>query len=456
MKGAGNVRTRESRLQAPERPEFGRRREKAGWPGFVKGPPLPQWSIPLFYSAAALLMGLALPRIEHRWFPELWSPVGIDAALEIGSSIATGMLVLTGIVCGVAFVMLRLGGPGHPAHLLPWMARGPLLPHAIGVFSATFLYAMAVLAQLDRLGNRRVSFLSTCAAVALLVASVGVLVGLIRRFGDLQTESVIQLLARLGRNAIDDLYTPVQPPAVPAPEGQLDRTPVTQTLIHTGPPRTIQALDAAALVQAARDSGGVIEFIAEVGDTVAEGITILCVRGAHTSIPEEVLARAITKGEERTFEQDPAYAIRLLVDIAIRALSPAANAPTTAVQVLDQLEDLLLRLGRRPLGIGSFRDRNGVLRLVIPVPTWEDFLSLALDEIRLYGGTSIRVMRRMRALIADLTDTLPADRQPALRREQDRLERAVARAFDDTGASTLAGVEDPQGLGTPRRRRANM
>ena len=94
-------------------------------------------------------------------------------------------------------------------------------------------------------------------------------------------------------------------------------------------------------------------------------------------------------GEERTFEQDPKYAIRLLVDIAIKALSPAINDPTTAVQALDQIEDLLLRLGRRRLEIGEFRDRDGQLRLVVPSPTWEDFLRLAFDEIRYCGARSV-------------------------------------------------------------------
>src|SRR4029079_9204355 len=116
-------------------------------------------------------------------------------------------------------------------------------------------------------------------------------------------------------------------------------------------------------------------------------------------------------GNERTFEQDPKYALRLLVDIAIKALSPAINDPTTAVQALDQSEDLLLRIGQRDLQIGKYRDTDGTLRLVIPFPTWEDLLLLALDEIRFCGATSVQVMRRMNALVADLIGALPKDRR---------------------------------------------
>ena len=119
------------------------------------------------------------------------------------------------------------------------------------------------------------------------------------------------------------------------------------------------------------------------------------------------MREGIEFGEERTFEQDPKYAIRLLVDIAIKALSPAINDPTTAVQALDQIEDLLLRLGQRHLEIGKYYDGDGELRLVVPFPTWDDLVRLAFDEICFYGATSVQVMRRMNALIADLTRAVP-------------------------------------------------
>jgi uncharacterized membrane protein len=163
--------------------------------------------------------------------------------------------------------------------------------------------------------------------------------------------------------------------------------------------------------------------------------------------------KAYVLGDERTFDQDPKYAIHLLVDIAIRALSPAINDPSTAVQALDHIQDLLLRLGRRRLEIGGFRDRHGDLRLVVPFPAWEDFLTLALEEIRHYGASSKQVMRRMGALLSDLIETLPPERRKALRREQERLGAVIARSFADDEAIMLACVEDRQGIGAPRMQR---
>jgi uncharacterized membrane protein len=158
-------------------------------------------------------------------------------------------------------------------------------------------------------------------------------------------------------------------------------------------------------------------------------------------------------GEERTFEQDPKYAIRLLVDIAIKALSPAVNDPTTAVQALDQIEDLLRRLGSRRLEIGAVRDSDGKLRVVIPHPAWEDFLILAFEEIRFYGANSVQVMRRMNALISDLILALPEGRQTPLRRYQQRMDATIAQSFANTEERQEASVEDRQGLGSPRTRR---
>jgi uncharacterized membrane protein len=231
--------------------------------------------------------------------------------------------------------------------------------------------------------------------------------------------------------------------------------PRTQTVIHRGRPRSVQAVSAARLVNLAKESGGVIEMDAAVGDTVVELMPILNVFGASRPIDERRLIRGIELGEGRTFEQDPKYAIRLLVDIAIKALSPAINDPTTAVQALDQIEDLLLRLGRCDLEIGAFRDSDGRLRLVVPFPTWNDLLRLAFDEICFYGNNSVQVMRRMNALVDDLIPALPEVRHAALRQWDARLKASITHAFTDSEERVEASQEDRQGLGIPRHSSVN-
>jgi len=109
------------------------------------------------------------------------------------------------------------------------------------------------------------------------------------------------------------------------------------------------------------------------------------------------LLDGVALGDERTITQDPLYAIRLLVDVGIRALSPAVNDPTTAVQVLDRLDDLVRRVARKRLDVGVVRDADGRSLLRVRTPTWDDYLEVALTELRQYGVTSIQVLRRLRA-----------------------------------------------------------
>jgi uncharacterized membrane protein len=343
--------------------------------------------------------------------------------------------------------MVQFSATAYSPRLVLWVARDPIVSHSIGIFSATFLYALLELAWVDRETSARVPLISGRLVLVLLLASMGMFIALIERIGSLQINRMLVFTGNQGRKAIDELYRPMQSIAASKDTVARDLLPVTQTVRHVGHPQVIQAIRFGALVELATASGTVIEVAAAVGDSVLEMMPLLRVRGGHQPLTEAVLQGAIEAGDERTFEQDPKYALRLVVDIAIKALSPAINDPTTAVQALDQVEDLLLRLGRCRLEIGGFCDAQGKLRLVVPFPTWDDFLRLALDEIRAYGAGSVQVMRRMKALVKNLREVLPAERHEALRHWEDRLRSSIARSFEDAEEKRDASVADRQGLG---------
>ena len=287
--------------------------------------------------------------------------------------------------------------------------------------------------------------------IALLIVSVIMFIFLIQRVGMLQVNRMLIFTGDQGREIIENLYPPLDTPSCQG-SAEIAQSLCLQTLLHYGQPRFIQEVDIPALEEIASRNGCAIELVASVGDAALEATPMLRVFGVGTPVPEDSLRLAIRLGGERTFKQDPKYAIRLLVDIAIKALSPAINDPTTAVQTLDQIEDLLIRLGRRRLEIGSFCDAAGSLRLLISFPTWDDFLSLAFDEIRLYGATSVQVMRRMKALVNEPISILPEERQPALRHWQERLQLTIARSFPDEEDKMEASAEDRQGLGSTRHK----
>jgi uncharacterized membrane protein len=406
------------------------------------------WIIPLAYALAAVLLGMVIPRLEHRYLPHLLSAISPSGAQAICSAIASGMIALTGIVFSLTFVMVQFSATAYSPRLVLWVARDPVFSHALGVFTATFLYALLLLGWVDRNSSGNVPMVSGWMVFGLLAASMGMFIVLIDRVGMLQVSRMLFYTADQGREAIADLYaSDGSIPVYPATGAHRD-LPVTQTVIHAGRPQVIQAVRIRALVRAAAASGGIIEVVAPVGSTLVEMTPVLRVYGASEPLNERAIRRAIPVGDERTFEQDPKYAIRLIVDIAIKALSPAINDPTTAVQALDQIEDLLIRLGRGRLEVGAFPDREGKVRLVVTFPTWEQYLRLSLDEIRAYGAESVQVMRRMQALLGNLRTVLPAERQAAIGRWERRLEATVARSFANAEEQHDALVADQQGLGT--------
>jgi uncharacterized membrane protein len=411
---------------------------------------LTAWLIPLSYAAGALILGFTVPRLASSILPGFVSSVSVNAAIGIYSAIASGMIALTGIVFSLTFVMVQFSATAYSPRLVLWIARDRVMSHAMGIFTATFLYAIAALAWVDRSASGRVPLAGTVLVTVFLIVSIIIFIVLIQRVGMLQVNRMLVFTADQGRKVIEDLYPPLDtPPCQDSTE--IDKSPCVQTLLHHGPPRIIQEVDIPALLEIASRNGHVIDLIASVGDAALDATPILRVLGVGSPVPDESFRRAIKLGRERTFTQDPKYAIRLLVDIAIKALSPAINDPTTAVQALDQIEDLLIRLGRRRLEIGCFCDASGGVRVVISFPTWDDFLRLAFDEIRFYGASSIQVMRRMKAVVNELISTLPEERQPALKYWRERLQLTVERSFADQLDKLDASGEDRQGLGSTRR-----
>ena len=411
------------------------------------------WTIPLAYVATTLIVGMVFPRIEHYLVPRLVSTMSAAAGMAICGAVASGMIALTGIVFSLTFVMVQFSATAYSPRLVLWIARDPVVSHALGIFTATFLYALVLLAWVDRNASGKVPLISGWMVFGLLIASMVVFIALIERVGLLKVSRMLIFTGNHGRKAIDELYPAEKPVSTWINPDDYLNLPNTQTLSYVGSPQVVQAVQVDALVKLASDSGAVIEVTAVIGSSILEMASLLQVYGARDKLDEAALRKAVEIGDERTFEQDPKYAIRILVDIAIKALSPAINDPTTAVQALDQIEDLLFRLGRRHLEIGHYRDRQGALRLVVPFPSWEDFLRLALDEIRYCGGNSVQVTRRMMALIESLLAVLPVERHKALRNWGRRVQTTIARTFADEEDKHEAAVADRQGLGIGEQKR---
>lgn len=418
---------------------------------------LKPWAIPSVYTIASLLAAIVLPRLEHHFLPGYTHAVSAAAAMAFLSATASGILAFTAIIFSVAFVMVQFSAVAYSPRLVVWFAGKHELHHALGIFVATFTYAMATLLWTDRGGSGEVPALSMLLVLALLVASMLVFSRLVQNLARIQITEVLVLVGDEGRKVIEaqarlfDAF-PIAWVGDNQTESHRAAAPV-ETIVHRGPPRCVTRIDYRTLASLAGTTGTVVDLVAAVGDTLVEGDVVLRMYAVANPLPKGDLVRCIHTGRERTFEQDPKYAFRILVDIAIKALSPAINDPTTAVQALDQIDDLLRRLSPQPLGNLWIKDQAGAARLFVPMPVWEDYLSLAFDEIRQYGLASVQVMRRLHAALAGLAETGDTTRRIAVRKYLTHLDATIRHSGLDSQDRAAAREEDPQGLGFARSER---
>ena len=259
--------------------------------------------------------------------------------------------------------------------------------------------------------------------------------------------SIVRRMADRGLKVLSDVYPEAAGLQPDLPRLRADALPEGRAVAHAGRSGFILAVNIRALVAAAARSGGVLELVPQVGDFVATGRPLLVVRGGDGPLDDRHLLGQVAFGPERTIEQDSMFAFRVIVDIAIKALSPAINDPTTAVTAIDQLQRLLRDIGRRYLRGEAILDATGQPRLILRTPNWEDFVQLSCSEIRYYGASNFQIARKLQAMLLDLMHELPQHRAPALQREIDLLNSTLDANFVVPADRELARIADSQGLG---------
>jgi uncharacterized membrane protein len=265
----------------------------------------------------------------------------------------------------------------------------------------------------------------------------------------LRPVAVAAIAAAAGRSAFDSAVSATTGPNAPeVVRGPLELPGEPTLVVRSRSAGSIQAIDAPRLVGFAQQHRCTLVLNHAAGDFVPAGAAVIRVYGGEPGDgrEEDRLRRMVVLGVERTIEQDPAFAVRIMVDIAIKALSPAVNDPTTAVQVINHLGDLLRRIGAT-----DFRSeppqRAGEGRVLIPVRGWEEYLALGVTEIRVYGASSVQVARRLRAMLEELHGAVLPEHRAAVEDELARLDAAVALALATSPDLDRAGESDRQGLG---------
>lgn len=373
------------------------------------------WAVPALCVLLSVLVAVVLVAVDRRLQAEVAFTFGAgpDGAREVLSAITTAMITFTGLVFSITVVVLQLTSQQFSPRVLRTFLRDRQTQWALGIFTATFVYAVMVLRTVDGGdGQQFVPAVATTFALLMLLLSVGLFVSYIHHIAtSIQASSIIGAISEETRTALDRHFPAgrAEPPDAPTP-------PPTGTSASTVVPATrsgvVTTVDTSQLVAAASAAGVVLRTGVHLGDFVPEGAPLLEVVGDPQRLDHEAVLGAIAQARDRTLQQDVAFGVRQLVDIGERALSPGVNDPTTAVQVLDQLHDLLRRLATRPLRTGVHADDNGHVRLVMPAERFGDYLCLALDGIDQYGADARPVQERIDALLADISAAaIPAHRQ---------------------------------------------
>ena len=402
------------------------------------------WLVPL----VAIPLGLVLVRLLHRLDAWLgWSLLNFSArgAQVLLEAFVTATLSFVVFTFGSLLVAIQVASAQMtPRIISTTLLSNDVVRYTVGLFILTLMYALGAQNKMDGDVDQLVMLVATALGV-LSFAAFFYLIDYASRL--LRPISILAHVGDDGLFVIESVY-PDQTlgPDVHEPERLRLGTP-DGVIRHQGTSGIVLAANLKLLLAEAERSSGVIEFVPEVGDFVAVDEPVFNLYGGARLIDEETLRASVAFGSERTMDQDPTFAFRIVIDIALKALSPAINDPTTAVLAIDQLHRMLRMVGKRHLRTDETLDNSGQLRVVFRTPNWEDFVHLAFSEIRSCGSNNLQIARRLRAMIENLVQTLPAHRHAALLVELGLLDREIEKHFSYPEDLALARIADAQGLG---------
>jgi uncharacterized membrane protein len=410
------------------------------------------WVLPLL--GAVLGAGLAAVDVvvdKAIHLPAAWT-YSSSTATTVLSAIVGAMVGLTGFVVTVTVLIVQMATDSFSPRLIGVWLRDGMLKALLALMVGALAFSFALLRRVetDFVPNLGVSI----AGLLVLASLVLFMVFLSSYLHQLRPVAVASYVAGQIHRDFRRLVAAIAD-AADTYRGVFEPNGAQPALVvRSAGSGAIQAIDAEGLARWARQHGCIVVLHHHVGDSVPINARLIEAYGALepvTDRQQRALRGMVALGTERTLDQDPAFAIRIMVDIANLALSPAVNNPTTAVQVLDQLAEVLRLIGGTELSSSRLGPSDELRQgLVIPVRSWEDYLELGVTEIREFGSTSVQVVRRMRAMLEQLHEEVQPEHRPAVEDELARLEATVSAAFAQSVDLDRARVADPQGIGGGR------
>lgn len=401
------------------------------------------WFIPALALALAVTVAELAPVFDDALAAPPWFSTDAESARSLLSAIATATLTLTGLVFSITMLVLQLTSSQLSPRVMSRFLRDRHNQVVLALFISTFAYALLALRNVE---VEAVPTFSVWIGFAMAMVSVVAFIHYIDHMAkSIRASTVIAEISSETRATIERMY----PDPFESDQREEDRWPGNpDTQVHwDGNAGVVTDVDVGSIAKVATRRRVRVELIPMVGDFLPKGGPVFNIWGALGNEDADDLRSTALVARERTPSRDVGFGLRQLVDIAERALSPGVNDPTTAVQAIDHVHDLLRTLATRELGPEVRRDDEGQAVAMIRHPDWDAFVGLAVDEVRMSGRSSLQTNRRLRFLLEDLMTVAPAGRQNALRIQIGLLDEGIERGFELARDRATAAQASARGHG---------
>jgi uncharacterized membrane protein len=375
--------------------------------------------------AIALVLGLVgavLSSLEERmpaisWLvPELLFPSPSDpqVAQAILTDIATSIMTVVSIVFAILLMTLTLASTQFSPRILISFVRDRTTQWTLGVFLGTFSYCIAALPSIRSLPQSFVPVATVMIAMLLAPVCIAWLIYFIHHISNaISVNHIVDRIRRETTLVIDELMPERRRPRLEEPVANFSEK--LESSIVSRQSGYIRFVDIERLCSLAKSYRICLRLERRVGHFVPEGVALMRVSHGDriTEDCRSQLLAAIDISPVRTMQQDVEFGIVQIVDIALRAMSPAVNDPSTAISCVDQLSCILIRWLDRSPPRGNFYDPPHVLRVAIPWIHFEGLLDLAFEQIRHYAIADAAVSLRLMRALGDIASTVddPSTRQ---------------------------------------------
>lgn len=375
------------------------------------------WPVPVAALTVALLLGAGLPVLdaqldEYGWFSISGRLLGggPEAGRTILEVVAAALITVTSLTFSLTVVTLQLASSQYSPRLLRTFSRDRFVQWTLGCFLGTFAFTLTVLRTIRGESEEDDGFVPEIAVSTAFLFTLVCVVLLVLFLAHLAREIRIETLLRNVHAEAETTLNRVYATDDSVLPGQFDLLSFGGEIIESQASGFLLGADQERLLKATQGADAVLRIDAEPGHTLIKGVPFAVAWGfdGRTLDQEDfeefqdAIGNCVRVGFERTGAGDPSFGIRQLSDVAVRALSPGVNDPTTAVHALGHLSSLLCRLADRQLGPQVLRDENGHVRVILARPDFPALLELALAQPRLYGVKDPAVAARILSLLQEV------------------------------------------------------